>query len=304
LTGEAIEFGDDLIEMLWPARFEIAKRRDEAPIKLHLPTRRVARLPQTFLGPPGRDARWGTAGAPAFWEWFKSLDAQARDHLIFRTRDGEAREYSVAFQPRAARDEAAIQARNQEMVEAAVPLLKQRANGIGDWDLIACLLATRHYEHPVPPDPMTVWWTRDVWGPILEAKAPPRYQWVQNEPPKPKVPEALKAEVQARADELVESVLKPRHIRPPRKNAKFNYLADIFTKWYRCYFYFCGTYTCPGPNALSPSFETRFARLEYVGSTRFSLAFRRYTGEWVEVYPSISLAKCLAAIRDESFFEP
>ncbi len=190
------------------------------------------------------------------------------------------------------------------MVEVALPLLQQRANGIGDWDLIAHLLASGHYRHPVPPDPLSEWWTRDVWGPIVEAKAPPRYQWVQAAPPKPKVPEAVKAEVLARADELVESVLKPRHIRPPRKNAQLNYLADIFTKWHHSYFYFCGTYNCPSPHALSPSFETRFARLEYVGGKRFNLAFRRYTGEWVEIYRDISLDRCLKAIKDESFFEP
>lgn len=79
--------------------------------------------------------------------------------------------------------------------------------------------------------------------------------WVYNppKPAKPKVPEALKAEVQAKATELVNTVLKPTHIKPPRKKQQFNYITDIYTKWYRSYFYFCATYAVPGPNALGIS---------------------------------------------------
>ena len=60
----------------------------------------------------------------------------------------------------------------------------------------------------------------------------------------------------------------------------------------------------PGPNALMPFFEAKFARLEYTGMNQFNLAFMRHTGEWVEIYPGLTLGKCLAAIQDESWFHP
>jgi hypothetical protein len=82
---------------------------------------------------------------------------------------------------------------------------------------------------------------------------------------KAKVSDSIKFQLKSEADILVENVLKPRFIAPPPKENDFNYLVDIFTKWYRNYFYFCSKYNCPGPNAISPSFESKFARLEYVG---------------------------------------
>jgi len=118
------------------------------------------------------------------------------------------------------------------------------------------------------------------------------------------VPEAVKLEVATQANELVESFLKPTFVKPPRKNWKFNYIIDIYTKWYRSYFYFCSRYACPSPNALSPFFERKFARLEYVGNRRFNLSFMRYTGEWVQVYADMTLGKCLDSIRQDPWFQP
>lgn len=123
-------------------------------------------------------------------------------------------------------------------------------------------------------------------------------------PSKPKVPAALKSEVEKSAQELIEKVLKPEHIKPPRKGFQFNYVVDIFTKWHQSYFYFCAKYCSPGPNAISPDFETKFARMEYVGGRRFNLSFMRHTGEWIELYPNLSLDECLATIQEGGFFTP
>lgn len=133
-----------------------------------------------------------------------------------------------------------------------------------------------------------------------------RKMWVYSppKPAKPPVPAALKAEVERQANALVETALKPAFIAPPPADPQFNYLVDIFTKWYRGYFYFCTTYNSPGPYAISPSFESKFARLEYAGGDRFNLAFMRHTGQWVELYQDRTLAECLATIRDDPFFHP
>jgi hypothetical protein len=56
--------------------------------------------------------------------------------------------------------------------------------------------------------------------------------WVYSHPRqlKPKAPSTLKAEVQTQANQLVESDLKPKHVKPPVGNDQFNYLVDIYTK--------------------------------------------------------------------------
>ncbi len=53
--------------------------------------------------------------------------------------------------------------------------------------------------------------------------------WIYS-PPKPKVPDAVKVELEAKATELVITVLKPEYVKPPPKNAKWNYIVDMFYK--------------------------------------------------------------------------
>ena len=119
-----------------------------------------------------------------------------------------------------------------------------------------------------------------------------------------KLQETLKREVTTKANELIETVLKPKHIQPPPENPQFNYIVDMYGKWYHRYFYFCATYCVPGTNATVPSFEAKFARMEYAGNNRFHLSLMRHTGQWVELYTGLSLDECLAAIRDDPFFQP
>lgn len=133
-----------------------------------------------------------------------------------------------------------------------------------------------------------------------------RRTWVYSprKQPGPKVPDSVKSEVEQAASELIEKVLKPTHIKPPPKDMQFNYLAHIFTKWYRNHFYFCGTYNSPGPYAISPSFEVKFTRMEYRGPNRFNLAYLRHTGQWIEIYHDLSLKECLKAIQEDPWFRP
>jgi hypothetical protein len=101
------------------------------------------------------------------------------------------------------------------------------------------------------------------------AKRPKQWIYSPPRPPQPKVPESVKRDVETQAHEFIASVLKPKHLTPAPKDADVNYLVDISTKWYRNYFYFCATYCSPGPYAIASSFETQFARLEYVGDQQF-----------------------------------
>ena len=124
-----------------------------------------------------------------------------------------------------------------------------------------------------------------------------RWMYVPPKPAKPKVPEYLKPAVKSKADEFVESFLKPTFIKDPPKDYEWNYVVDIFTKWYQRYFYFCSTWRSPSPNAISEYFEIRFARLEYAGDEKFNMAYMRYTGQWWEIFQDLTLDGCIEEIR-------
>jgi hypothetical protein len=130
----------------------------------------------------------------------------------------------------------------------------------------------------------------------------PRKQWVYS-PPKPTIPPALKQEVEHKA-QLIIANWKQTYIQPPPSDPQFNYLIDLWTKWYRGYFYFCGTYASPYPNAIAPTFEVRYARMEYVDNRSFNLAYMRHTGQWWEIFTNLPLDDALHTIATTPHFHP
>lgn len=133
-----------------------------------------------------------------------------------------------------------------------------------------------------------------------------RKAWIPGPATKPKssLPGTFKDEVETKARELIETVLKPKHVQPPAQDERFNYITAITTKWLGSKCYFVSIYRSPGPHAVSPSFETKFARMDYVGDGKFNLAFMRHTGQWVELYEGQSVDECMRAIRDDPWFQP
>src|SRR5712692_5204396 len=75
----------------------------------------------------------------------------------------------------------------------------------------------------------------------------------------------MQMEVNTKANELIETVLKPKYLQPPPENPQFNYIVDIYGKWYHKAFYFCAEYRVAGPNTIEPGFEAQFARMQYAG---------------------------------------
>ena len=133
-----------------------------------------------------------------------------------------------------------------------------------------------------------------------------RKAWMYSAEKKPKasLPGTLKDEVDTKATDLIKNVLKPKHVQPPPTDAQFNYITDITTKWLGSKCYFVSTYACPGPNAISPTFDSKFARMEYLGNSKFALYFMRHTGEWVGLYDALFVDECLKAIQDDAWFVP
>jgi len=136
------------------------------------------------------------------------------------------------------------------------------------------------------------------------AKAQKGWYFSPPKPTAPKVSAKVKADLQQKADELVETILKPQHVKPMPEDYQFNYIEDIYTKWYRHYFYFCAKFHVSGPRAMVPFFETKFARIAYVSENNFNLAFMRHTGQWVEIYTDLSLDTCFETIQSDSLFHP
>ena len=132
-----------------------------------------------------------------------------------------------------------------------------------------------------------------------------RYTWAPTKKKSGiKITDALKSEVKEKTGSLIENVLKPKYIKPPPEDNDFNYIVDIFSKWHRSYFYFCSKYNCPSPNAMAPSFNSNFARLEYIGGDKFNLAYMRHTGKWLDLSFDLSLEECLDEIEKLPHFMP
>lgn len=130
--------------------------------------------------------------------------------------------------------------------------------------------------------------------------------WLSSSPKqsKPTVPDTERQLIEQKCNELIQTEFKPKYIDSPPTDHDLNYRTDIFGKWYRNYFYFCSTYNCPSPRAISPSFESRSARLEYVGQDCFNVAYMRHTGQWWEILHGLSLEECLSEIRNNPLLHP
>lgn len=123
--------------------------------------------------------------------------------------------------------------------------------------------------------------------------------------PKPEVPENVKIEVETKAKECVESFLKPKYIKSrPEDEPLSIFTLDIYTKWYRNYFFFYEKYGSHGLNVIAAFLETKFARMEYAGDGLFNLSYMRHTGQWLEIYTGLSVDECLAAVKDDPHFLP
>jgi hypothetical protein len=136
--------------------------------------------------------------------------------------------------------------------------------------------------------------------------AKPRKAWMTSQAAKPKssLPGTVKDEVDTKATDLIEKVLKPRHVKPPPEGSQFNYITDITTKWIGSTCYFISIYACPDPAAIAPTFEEKFARMEYVGNAKFTISLMRHTGRWVELLSGISVDECMKAVQDDPWFQP
>jgi hypothetical protein len=114
------------------------------------------------------------------------------------------------------------------------------------------------------------------------------------------LPGTVKDEVDTKARELIETVLKRKHMQPPPEGSQLNSIVDITIKWLGSKCFLLSIYRTPS----GETFEPKFARMDYVGNARFNLAFMRHTGQWVELYAGQTVDECMKAIKDDPWFVP
>ena len=120
------------------------------------------------------------------------------------------------------------------------------------------------------------------------------------------IPRALEisGEDKAKIDAFTEKRIAylKRELAKKKPSKKWNYVTDIYCKWRQKRFYLCTKYACPGKNALSPSFESKFARLERIGDKSFRLSAMRHTGEWMHILPKATLHECFKELETNPRF--
>lgn len=87
-------------------------------------------------------------------------------------------------------------------------------------------------------------------------------------------------------------------------NKEFNYLIDVYSKWYQNYFYLCEKFKSEHPNRLVDEFEVKFVRLTYKETNLFDFSYFRHTGQWHLVAINLTLDECKEMIVSNPVFQP
>ncbi len=111
-----------------------------------------------------------------------------------------------------------------------------------------------------------------------------------------------KKEVSSNFQPLVE-FLKDKCI-SENPDKKYNYLIDIYTKWYRKYFYLCEKFKSEFPDRIVDEFEVKLVRLEYTDKDSFDLSYLRHNEQWFLLAENQTLKNCIEMINENTFLQP
>jgi len=138
--------------------------------------------------------------------------------------------------------------------------------------------------------------------PKAKAKPKRKVEWVWA---KALTPEA-KADIAATCDRFIAEVLKPKFL-PAIEPTQFNYPVDIFGKWRGSKYGFIVRNRSGFPENAGEEFDAPFARLDHLpgGSEfHFDVMWRRHTGQWLPMYPELTLKEALHAIETDGILCP
>lgn len=111
-----------------------------------------------------------------------------------------------------------------------------------------------------------------------------------------------KIRIESQCQPLIEK-LKSQYI-SKNPNKEYNYLLDIYVKWYRDNLYFCGKYKSENSNRIADEFEEKFVRLKIIKKDKFDISYLRYSGKWFLISCDLSFNECLEIIEDTPTFHP
>lgn len=126
--------------------------------------------------------------------------------------------------------------------------------------------------------------------------------WKRSKPVVIQITNTIKNDLSKLANELIDKKLKPKYIKPDPHAVNINQLIDVTIKWWGSSLYFCAKYKCHSEYAISPSFESRFARLVYTGGNRSDLSYMRYNEQWFNLHSGLTGQECCDSIENESYF--
>ncbi len=87
-----------------------------------------------------------------------------------------------------------------------------------------------------------------------------------------------------------------------KPNKKENYIVNFYSKFYRGFFYLCAEYKAEYENRTLDGFEEKFARLEFVETNKYNLAYFRHTGQCWTIDENVTAEYCLKNIKDNPLF--
>lgn len=87
-----------------------------------------------------------------------------------------------------------------------------------------------------------------------------------------------------------------------KPNKKENYIVNFYSKFYRGFFYLYAEYKAEYENRTLDGFEEKFARLEFIDTNTYNLAYYRHTGQWWTVDVNVTAECCLENIKNNPLF--
>ena len=118
-----------------------------------------------------------------------------------------------------------------------------------------------------------------------------------------RIPKEEKVAVAQACQQHIDDFLKPRFLSEVRPT-KFNYPVDILGKWRGSAFTFFQRYRSGYPQNLGEEFDAPFARLDWIGPTRFDLMWYRHTGKWHRLHQGLSLQRAMATLKADGLLHP
>ena len=93
-------------------------------------------------------------------------------------------------------------------------------------------------------------------------------------------------------------------IPPPPEDKDRNYVTDVYSKWYRNFFYIYEKLKIMGENRIKDEAEIGVVRLKFVRKDTFDLSYFRHTGKWEFIEADLSMEECKEMIEEDPMFQP